>query len=138
MPTMPHAMLAVAGPVDGENCMGFGARLRALRLAADLTQRELAQMAGLDYTYVSKIEAGVVLPPSPEKIRAIGAALRLDRVTIQELLALAQQTKVPTEEVNAALIRNPGIGALLRRLSNRRLTDKQIEALLQIIERALE
>lgn len=116
--------------------MDFGARLRELRLAADLTQRELAQQAGLDYTYVSKIEAGAVLPPSDDKIRAIGAALHLDRATIDHLLELAHQTKVPTDAVNAALIRNPGVGALLRTLSSRRLSDEQLRAMLDIADQA--
>ena len=29
----------------------------------------------MDYTYLSKIEAGLVLPPSEEKIRALAIAL---------------------------------------------------------------
>lgn len=112
--------------------MDFGARLRALRLAADLSQRELARRADLDFTYLSKIEAGVVLPPSDDKIRSLATALPMDEQVLSELLDLAHQTKVPTEIVNAALIRNPGVGALLRRIRDRRLSPEQIEAMLRI------
>ena len=70
------------------------------------------------------------------EIRAIGAALHLDRATIDQLLELAHQTKVPTDAVNAALIRNPGVGALLRTLSRRRLSDEQLRAMLDIADQA--
>ncbi|MDA8218152.1 MAG: helix-turn-helix transcriptional regulator [Dehalococcoidales bacterium] len=114
--------------------MDFGSKLRALRLAADLTQRELARRSEIDFTYLSKIEAGIVAAPSDEKVRALGAALGLSAEDMTGLVELAQQTRVPTEVVKAALIRNPGVGALLRRLKDQRLSDEQIEAMLRIAQ----
>ena len=113
--------------------MTFGERVRALRLAADLTQRELAQRAGLDFTYLSRIEAGVVPPPADDKIRAIGTVVGLDRAAIDELLELGHRAKVPPGVVKAALVRNPGIGALLRQLKDQRLSDRQIAAMMEIV-----
>lgn len=113
--------------------MTFGERVRALRLGADFTQRELAQRAGLDFTYLSRIEAGVVPPPADDKIRALGAAVGLNRAGIDELLDLGHQGKIPSDVVKAALIRNPEIGALLRQLKDQRLSDRQIAAMIEIV-----
>jgi transcriptional regulator with XRE-family HTH domain len=38
--------------------VAFGARVRALREAAEKTQEELAHVAGLHWTYVGQIERG--------------------------------------------------------------------------------
>ena len=45
----------------------FGARLRELRKQLGLTQRELANIVNVDFTYLSKIEGGTAPPPS-EKV----------------------------------------------------------------------
>lgn len=39
-----------------------GARVRAIRLARGLTQRELADQAGLYHTAISELERGVTAP----------------------------------------------------------------------------
>lgn len=44
----------------------FGARLRELRKQASLSQRELADKVGVNFTYLSKIESGVMPPPQRE------------------------------------------------------------------------
>lgn len=38
--------------------IAFGERLRELRLAADMTQEELADAGGLHWTYIGQIERG--------------------------------------------------------------------------------
>ncbi|MCL4552019.1 MAG: helix-turn-helix domain-containing protein [Candidatus Marsarchaeota archaeon] len=48
--------------------MSFGRKLKELRLRADLTQTELAEAVGVDYTYLSKIENDRVEPPSEKVI----------------------------------------------------------------------
>jgi transcriptional regulator with XRE-family HTH domain len=100
----------------------FGSCIRAWRLAASMTQRELSRQAGMDYTYLSKIEAGLVLPPSDEKIRSLARALRRETSELESLLQLARDTKIPADIVNSALIRHPEVGALLRRIKNRPLS----------------
>lgn len=94
----------------------FGARLRAWRIQADIKQRELARRAGIDFTYLNKIEAGLVLPPSEDKIRALTEALGRPPDDADELIALAHNTRLPADIVNRALIKYPEAGALLRRL----------------------
>ena len=73
--------------------MTFGERLRSLRREKKLTLRALAEATGLSFTYLSKIENGrVPYTPSPEKIRLLAVALRVDSL---ELLRAAD--KVPPE-----------------------------------------
>jgi HTH-type transcriptional regulator, competence development regulator len=107
---------------DRDVATDFGSCIRNWRLAAGTTQRELARRAGMDYTYLSKIEAGLVLPPSEEKIRALMEALCRGPEDLEILLGLARDTKLPADIVNAALIRHPQVGALLRRIKDRPLS----------------
>lgn len=53
---------------------GFGARLRMHRVAAVLTQAELAERAALDVSYVSQMERGL-RDPSLSSIEALAHAL---------------------------------------------------------------
>ncbi|MFQ6122862.1 MAG: helix-turn-helix domain-containing protein [Dehalococcoidales bacterium] len=64
----------------------FGARLRELRIQAGLTQRELANKINVDFSYLSKIENGVLPPPSDKVILRLAEALNADK---DELLTLA-------------------------------------------------
>ena len=114
--------------------MDFGTRLRAWRLEANLSQRELARHAGLNFSYLSKIEAGLVPPPSDEKVRALVAALNRSEDEAQRLLDLAQESRIPGDVVKTALIRNPGVGALLRRIQHRRLTEQELAELLRVVD----
>lgn len=73
--------------------MSFGAKVRELRQAAGLTLRELAEKAGVDFTYLSKMETGKLpYTPAPETIRVLAASLGADPL---ELLSLAH--KLPPE-----------------------------------------
>jgi transcriptional regulator with XRE-family HTH domain len=73
--------------------MKIGKRLRQLRKEQGLTLRTLAEAAGVDFTYLSKIEnekTGYL--PGADTIRALATALGVDSL---ELLRLAD--KVPPE-----------------------------------------
>lgn len=71
----------------------FGSKLRELRREQGMTLRQLAELAGVDYTYLSKVETEKVpYTPSAETIRSIARALGLDPM---ELLSLAK--KLPAE-----------------------------------------
>jgi len=65
----------------------LGKILRARRLEHNLTQRNLAQKANLDYTYVSKIEGGSQAP-SVEALVRIAEVLGLSSQEVNELLAM--------------------------------------------------
>lgn len=73
--------------------MTLGARLRELRKARGLTLRELAEKAGVDFTYLSKIETGKLqYTPGTDTIRKLAELLGADPL---EFLSLAD--KLPPE-----------------------------------------
>lgn len=74
--------------------MGFGERIKKLRMDQDMSVRELATRAGMDFTLLSKIEHG--LRPAPEVHFIFGLADALgieDEETLKELLALATESQ---------------------------------------------
>src|SRR5437868_15151217 len=54
---------------------GFGSSLRRQRLAAGLTQDELAERAGLSVRGIQDLERGARRSPRPETLRRLRAAL---------------------------------------------------------------
>jgi len=71
----------------------FGSKVREYRQAKGLTLRSLAEAAGVDFTYLSKIENGRHgYLPGAETIRDLAQALQIDAL---ELLQLAN--KLPPE-----------------------------------------
>lgn len=73
--------------------MNFGERLREIRKDKGMTLREVAERAGIDFTYLSKIENGrMPYTPAVETIRELADALKVDSI---ELLTLAD--KLPKE-----------------------------------------
>lgn len=50
--------MPIVTPKQLEQRAAFGARVRELRLAARLSQEELAHRAGLDRSYVGQVERG--------------------------------------------------------------------------------
>ena len=72
----------------------FGARLRELRKQAGLSQRELADKVKINFTYLSKIESGVMPPPSEKVILRLAEVLNIDK---DELMTLAG--KIPSDIV---------------------------------------
>jgi HTH-type transcriptional regulator, competence development regulator len=107
--------------------MRFGERLRQARKERGLTLRQLAAEAGIDFTYLSKIEndrAGYT--PGAETIRELARILKVDPI---EFLTLAD--KLPKE-----------LEPLTRNVHARRFFDRAAqvaspddwEALLQVLE----
>jgi transcriptional regulator with XRE-family HTH domain len=73
--------------------MQFGEKVRDLRKAKNLTQRDLADKVGVNFTYISKIENGKLDfgdYPSDDLIRKLAKALGANA---DELLILAE--KIP-------------------------------------------
>lgn len=71
--------------------MTFGQRLRDLRNARGLTQRELAQKTGISYAYVSKLETGVMPPPRQKIILSLARALSANDTDTDGLFGLARK-----------------------------------------------
>ena len=69
----------------------FGQKIKRLRKAKKITQSELADSVGVDFTYISKIENGKSLrAPAESTIRKLAMFLETDA---EELILLAK--KVP-------------------------------------------
>jgi transcriptional regulator with XRE-family HTH domain len=93
----------------------FGKVIRQVRKEKELSQRELAKLIGVDYTYLSKLEndhAGY--PPSEDVIHKL--ALHLD-LKEEELRHLAGRITPDDAEVFEELVRKyKQMPALLRRM----------------------
>jgi len=97
----------------------FGARLRELRLKAHLSLRELAEQVGIDFTYLCKIENGVMPPPSEKVIRALAETLGAES---DELFALA--AKIPSEL--AGVLKNGETWKFLRSRQSRKTRQRKL------------
>lgn len=71
----------------GKEDASFGSYLRGLRLAAGLTQEELALRAGLSPNAVGALERGARRRPYPHTVRALSDALNLPEGERAALLA---------------------------------------------------
>lgn len=105
--------------------MSFGQKIRVLRKAKDLSQRDLATQVKVNFTYISKIENEKLDfgdYPSEDLIVKIAKALDADA---DELLILAK--KVP-EGVRKRVIQRPDAFRKLAALDDKAL-DKLLENL---------
>lgn len=109
--------------VSATSLAEFGAVLREKRRAAGLTQRALAGAAGVDHTYVSKIEGGgLERPPSEETIRRMADAVGVGPEALLDASGRAVPVARSDVRAAAALLRDhadggdPRIVALVGRL----------------------
>jgi transcriptional regulator with XRE-family HTH domain len=117
----------------------FGQRIRELRKANGLTQRELAEQVatglrgedrrGFNFTYLSKIENDRLPPPSTAAILQL--AKELDSNS-DELLALAG--KAPPD-IGETLQKSQGARVFFRSATNLHLSEDDWKALLQELRR---
>jgi HTH-type transcriptional regulator, competence development regulator len=93
----------------------FGQLIRQARKEREYSQRELAKLIGVDYTYLSKLEndhAGY--PPSEEVLELLAKYLYLDA---QELKILSGRITPEDEKVFKELVKQyQQMPALLRRM----------------------
>lgn len=104
----------------------IGQRIREIRKSRNLTQRELADRVGLNFTYLSRIENDRLdadQTPREETLQKIADALEADT---DELLLLAR--RIPDSFRNRILAR-PG---MFRRILT--LSDDDLERLLTEVE----
>jgi len=104
----------------------FGQRLRDIRKAKGLSQRALAEIVEINFTYLSKIEnkkLDFAQFPSEPLIRSLAAALGAD---VDELLLLAK--KIP-EQIRERIIERPDA---FRKIAN--LDDKTLNKLIEDLD----
>jgi transcriptional regulator with XRE-family HTH domain len=103
----------------------FGQLLKDLRKEHKITQRKLADLIGIDFTYISKIENGSMEPPAEDKIIKMAEVFNKDA---NELLIAAK--KVPTD-FHKVITENKNVPMFLR--SAPKLTNKQWDEINKII-----
>jgi len=70
----------------------FGKALRDNRRSAQLSQRELAEKSGLDFSYISKLENGRLPPPAADTVVSLCKILKIAPETL-----LALTGKIPSD-----------------------------------------
>jgi transcriptional regulator with XRE-family HTH domain len=81
----------IAGMVKNRARQEFGLKLKELRKRAGLTQQELAEKVGISATYLSKIENGIMPPPTRGVIIRLAEVVRTNK---NELLNLAGKNPI--------------------------------------------
>jgi HTH-type transcriptional regulator, competence development regulator len=111
----------------------FGERIRRRRREDKLSQRQLASLVGVDFTYLSKLENDQDgQSPGEELVVKLAEQLHDDS---EELLALAG--KVPVEALRTLAREDADFARFLRRLSGVAADDKR-ERLRQVLESGAE
>lgn len=105
----------------------IGNKLKQLRDEHKYTQREAADLAGMDHTYISKIENGKI--PSVDKLMKLCS---LYGVTLASLVG--QETKTPKElkEIGVEWV------SFADRMKDKNLTPEKIEKIVDFIEKIKE
>lgn len=104
----------------------FGELLKALRKEKKITQRRLAELIGIDFTYISKIENGSMEPPAEDKIINMAKVFDMDS---NELLIVAK--KVPSD-FQKIITENTNVTKFLRSVP--KLSEDQWKSIHRIIE----
>ncbi len=107
----------------------FGTTLREYRRAVGISQRELAERTGLDFSYISKIENGRVPPPAADTIVLIAKVLG---IPAEELLALTG--KIPSA-VQQTISTNSTAQAFLREAQEMGLTDDEWKQMVKSLKK---
>ena len=92
------------------NMNGFAELLQRLRLKAGLSQNALAKKAGVDPSYINRIERSERQPPSLGVIHDIARALELDEFSTNQLLLSAGYA--PATTANPQLVTHPRLQLL--------------------------
>jgi tetratricopeptide (TPR) repeat protein/transcriptional regulator with XRE-family HTH domain len=87
--------------------LGFGDLLRRSRLAAGLTQEELAAQAGLSVRGLSDLERGARRAPRRETVQLLSEALHLSAAERTRLEAAARQRSAPAAQAPGEKVPSP-------------------------------
>src|SRR5438270_496338 len=73
-----------------EGVLVVGGRLRRARIAAGMSQEELAERSGVSVRAISDLERGRTRRPYPRSVRLLTSALRLPEAVAEELVGLCR------------------------------------------------
>jgi len=109
--------------------MTFGELLREKRRIAGVSQRELAANAGLDFSYISKLENGRIPPPAADTVVVFCRILKIEP---EELLAAGG--KLPAD-VQASVGTSQAAQSFLQNASQMSLTENEWKELSSSLKR---
>lgn len=101
----------------------FGKKLQSLRRLKGISQRELAQRVGVDFSYISKVENDRLPPPAADTIERICHEIG---VRHDELLGMTN--KLPTE-VRQMLVESQAARDFMRAARGMNLSDQEWQKL---------
>lgn len=104
----------------------FGQKLKRVRGGLGVTQRELAKLTGIDASYLSRIETGIITPERETIIR-IARALKLSEEERDVLMIAANRIPLRYQKT---LLDRPVLFELVRYAATK-LTDTQIRAMIK-------
>lgn len=116
----------------------FGQTLRQYRLAARLSQPKLAEAAGMDHSYISRLEHGNRMPTHLAVMRLAGAlklsqadreALYIDAGFIPEGYSLPRLKYPQLAQLDKALVTSPDPEAIADALASVRFLIQGLKAL---------
>jgi len=110
----------------------FGQRLRVLRRATKITQRQLAERIGVDFSYISKLENDRLPPPAADTVVKMCEVLD---VSPDELLAASG--KMPSQ-IQQSISSSPAAIRFLRNAQAMDLSETEWTRLSKHLERLRE
>lgn len=121
-----------------KNLLKFGRTLKEFRIKEELSLRDIYKETGYDPSNWSKIERGLISPPSDEKILIKWAkALKLSREKIREFI---DQAKIAQGIIPQDILSQPNaaksLPAFFRTLRNEKPTKEEIDQLIELIRKS--
>ncbi len=110
----------------------FGKLLRERRRKAGISQRDLAAQAGLDFSYISKLENDRIPPPAADTVVAICKVLKVEP---EELLAACG--KLPAD-IRSTLGSSFAAQSFLQNANKMSLTEDEWKELTSSLQRLRE
>src|SRR5579859_313288 len=105
----------------------FGSALRSKRLEGGFSLRALARRVGVNFTYLSKLENGVLPPPASSTIHKLAKILKQSPDVLMRLAG-----KLP-QDLSAILLEDENVPNFLRAANRQRLSRSDWEELAQYL-----
>jgi transcriptional regulator with XRE-family HTH domain len=117
----------------------FGGYFRELRAKMNMPLRQFCIANGYDAGNISKLERGLLPPPSEEKLRDYAHALRIKRGSEEWInffdLAAVSRREIPADIMaDAKLVRR--LPLVFRTLRGQKVDEKNLDALVDKIKKA--
>jgi transcriptional regulator with XRE-family HTH domain len=103
---------------DAMSPEAVGVRSHGARRVPGLRREELAQLAGVSVTYLTRLEQGQSLNASDSVVEALARALQLDPAERRHLLALARPSSGATRRLPRLEVPRPGAAHLLHAMAD--------------------